>query len=578
MRLGGIIACGATAVGLAGVALVAPAGVANSATGAAGVAATCACAGLVWRASARRRERELAALARSLDDSAAGGARVEPATGPEAPLVASFNRIADQAADERVAAARREEQLTENARRSHARLASIRRKEEADLAHRQQREGEYYQKTRSQIIEAHSEVKLILESIPSVLIGVGRDGRVTQWNAAAERTFALRAADVVGKPFAECGIKWDWKQILAYQKQDSNLASYTHIDDVAFQRPDGKQGFLSVSLAWLAGTATTASSLLVFIVDITERKHLELQSVQSMKLEAIGQLAAGIAHEINTPTQYVGDNLRFLDDGFRALSEMLARYREALAGVGDKVPLELAHAIEVAAERVDLAYVLEEVPKSIAQAVDGVERISTIVQAMKEFSHPEPGTRKLANLNRALENTINVARNEWKYVAEVETRLDPSLPAVPCNPGELNQVFLNIVINAAHAIAAVGKGAGAAGSQPLGRITVATRRDGEWVEVAVADTGTGIPEAARARVFDPFFTTKEVGKGTGQGLYIARDIVVKRHGGTIDFVTELGRGTTFRIRLPVAAGARLAKDPSAAFAILTSRPDPATPS
>jgi len=151
------------------------------------------------------------------------------------------------------------------------------------------------------------------------------------------------------------------------------------------------------------------------------------------------------------------------------------------------------------------------------------------------------------DLNHAIENTITVAKNEWKYVAEMETDFDPALPPVPCLPGELNQVILNMIINAAHAIADVMGD----GSKGKGTIRITTRRDGNWAEIRISDTGTGIPEAIRDRIFDPFFTTKEVGKGTGQGLAIARSMIVDKHGGTIDFETQEGKGTTFIIRLPL---------------------------
>jgi signal transduction histidine kinase len=175
-----------------------------------------------------------------------------------------------------------------------------------------------------------------------------------------------------------------------------------------------------------------------------------------------------------------------------------------------------------------------------------VERVATIVKAMKEFSHPGSAEMKAVDLNHAIESTLTISRNEWKYVADTATEFDPHLPVVRCLPGEFNQVILNLVVNAAHAISDV-KTRG----RQKGRIIVTTRRDGDWAEIRVRDTGTGIPEAVRGRIFTPFFTTKEVGRGTGQGLAIAHTVVVKKHGGTLDFETEEGKGTTFIIRLPI---------------------------
>ncbi|MGB0104699.1 MAG: ATP-binding protein, partial [Candidatus Sulfotelmatobacter sp.] len=197
-------------------------------------------------------------------------------------------------------------------------------------------------------------------------------------------------------------------------------------------------------------------------------------------------------------------------------------------------------------ERVVAGYLLEEIPKAIEQTLEGVTRVSQLVSAMKEFSHPGTKEKTPLDLNHAIQSTITVARNEWKYVADVETEFDPSLPLVSCQPGEFNQVILNLIVNAAHAIAEV---VGKNGSQK-GKIKVQTRDCQEWVEIRIQDTGSGIPEKARARIFDPFFTTKKIGKGTGQGLAIARSVVVDKHDGSIHFETEEGKGTTFIIRLP----------------------------
>jgi PAS domain S-box-containing protein len=282
--------------------------------------------------------------------------------------------------------------------------------------------------------------------------------------------------------------------------------------------------------------------------DITDRQRLQ----QSQKLESIGQLAAGIAHEINTPTQYVGDNVRFLGDAFHELTRLLGGYVERLqTAKGSALPGEVVQDFLRAAEDSDLSYLLEEIPKAIAQTQEGVSRVSKLVGAMKEFSHPGTKEKILLNLNHAIESTITVARNEWKYVAEVETDYDPSLPPVSCLAGEFNQVILNLIVNAAHAIAeSIDQG-----GPSRGKIRVQTRDLPEWAEIRIQDTGSGIPEKIRGRIFDPFFTTKEIGKGTGQGLSIARSVVVDKHGGTIHFESEQGMGTTFIIRLPKEARA-----------------------
>jgi len=275
---------------------------------------------------------------------------------------------------------------------------------------------------------------------------------------------------------------------------------------------------------------------------------MEIQLRHSQKMEAIGQLAAGIAHEINTPTQYIGDNIRFLQASFTDLKELHAVHEKLLSAIKENaVTSDLVGEIEEKSRRNNVDFLLSEIPDAITQSLEGVDRVTHIVRAMKEFSHPGTGTKTPLDLNKAIETTLTVARNEWKYVAKVVTDFDASLPHVPCHPGEFNQVILNIVVNAAHAIAEVVGDKGKA----MGTITVSTRRAGDWAEVRIKDSGAGIPEHIRDKVFVPFFTTKPVGKGTGQGLAIAHTVIVDRHQGQLTFESEMGVGTTFIIRLPL---------------------------
>jgi two-component system NtrC family sensor kinase len=300
-------------------------------------------------------------------------------------------------------------------------------------------------------------------------------------------------------------------------------------------------------------------SVLLISRDISLRKQMErdrasaeIQVRHSQKLEAIGQLAAGIAHEINTPTQYIGDNTTFLRDAFaqstallRTLQGHLERIRDGSGPDAAEAQLALA-----ALEAGDVDYLEEEIPRAIQQTLEGVARVSKIVGAMKDFSHPGEAAATI-DLHRAIESTITVSRGEWKTVADLDTEFAPDLPLVSCYPGEINQVILNLVVNAAHAIAARQE---LAGSTTPGRIRIGTRLLPGEVEIWVADDGTGISTEIRDRIFDPFFTTKVVGKGSGQGLSIVHAVITEKHKGRIAVDSAPGQGTTFRIFLPLVAG------------------------
>lgn len=284
------------------------------------------------------------------------------------------------------------------------------------------------------------------------------------------------------------------------------------------------------------------------LLDVHERKNLEAQLLHTQKLESVGQLASGIAHEINSPAQYTRDNVAFLRECFDDLMPLLRRQRAALdsARTGPLSP-ELLDELEAAAERADLEFLMEEIPGAVAQSLDGIDRISRIVNAMKGFTHPGSEEPESCDLNRLIEDTVTIARNEWKYVANLELDLDADMPFVSCHSGELGQVILNLIVNAAHAIADKRAGTG-----ELGRIHIESRfhADEGRVEIRVSDDGPGVPKQLQNRIFDPFFTTKPVGKGTGQGLAIAASVIADKHGGTLRLDDSAGDGATFVISIP----------------------------
>jgi len=322
-----------------------------------------------------------------------------------------------------------------------------------------------------------------------------------------------------------------------------------HVHEGTVEIPNkGGVRHLKVTASPIHDRDERVTAVIETIEDVSDRLRLERELNQAQKLESVGRLAAGIAHEINTPVQYVGDNIEFLQIAYGTLIDVAKIFQRLVEhGRARPIPPGLLAEADGLAGSANIDYLAEQVPRAIEQSIEGIGRISTIVQAMKEFSHPGIAEKMDVDLNQCIRSTATVSRNEWKYVADLELELDDALPQVPCLPGEFNQAILNIIVNAAHAIGdVVGSGA-----EHKGKITISTRRDGAWAEVRIADTGTGIPEEIRARIFDPFFTTKEVGRGTGQGLAIARSVIVDKHGGTISVESEAGQGSVFTIRLPI---------------------------
>ena len=282
------------------------------------------------------------------------------------------------------------------------------------------------------------------------------------------------------------------------------------------------------------------------INDVSETHRLVREMEQGQKLESVGRVAAGVAHEINTSVQFISDSVRFVRHALRDLPHALADYRALAAGAlsGKDVTAAARKASETD-EAADVDYFLKNAPDALDRALDGIGRVGSVAKSMTEFAHPD--TQKAdVDVNRAVRNTLNMARNEYKTIADLSTEFG-DIPAVHCHAGDINQVVLNLVINAAHAISDVVEG-----TDDRGRITVRTRAIGGFVEISIEDTGDGIPEAVRPRIFEPFVTTKEVGRGTGQGLALSRGIVTEKLKGSLHFETETGKGTTFFIRLPVS--------------------------
>jgi PAS domain S-box-containing protein len=408
--------------------------------------------------------------------------------------------------------------------------------------------------------------RLVIEHVVDyAIVMLAPNGKIKTWNAGAARTQGYKAGEIIGQSFSRFFTPEDVSagkptELLKQAADEGRVAQEGwHL------RKDGSRFWVSMALTAIRDARGELCGFAQVTHDLSERRKveedrqlMELQLRQAQKLEAVGQLAAGIAHEINTPAQFTEHNLKFLKDAFPQLLE-LTHFCAALpssltAGANLQQQAEQLQSI---AQKADFDFLEKEIPSAIDEALQGTERINKIVRAMKEFSHPgnlENRRPEPANLNHAIETTITVARNEWKNVAEMVTEFDSSLPPVPVFAGEFNQVVLNLIVNAAHAIGQAIK------NNPghKGAITVSTRLDGAWVEVRVRDNGTGIPEKDRHHIFEPFFTTKEIGKGTGQGLTLAHSIIVKKHAGDLRFETETGKGTCFIMRLPLGQQAERA--------------------
>jgi signal transduction histidine kinase len=295
------------------------------------------------------------------------------------------------------------------------------------------------------------------------------------------------------------------------------------------------------------------------MIDVTETRRLVREVAQGQKLESVGRIAAGVAHEINTSVQFISDSVRFVRHALKDVPHALAAYRGLAAGVlSGREVTGAAKAAAETDEAADVDYFLKNAPEALDRALEGIGRVGSIVRSMTEFAHPDSRTMADVDINRAIKTTLNMARNEYKAVADIDTDFG-DIPPVHCHAGDVNQVVLNLLLNAAHAIGDL-----VAGTSDKGRITVRTRAIGDYVEISISDTGAGIPESVRGRIFEPFVTTKEVGRGTGQGLALSRGLVVEKLKGSLHFETETGKGTTFFIRLPLSDPAITATNKQAA--------------
>lgn len=377
----------------------------------------------------------------------------------------------------------------------------------------------------------------VLSSMASALVVLDAEGRITQANQAAVSTLGYpNETALLGVAFAT--LTTQPEQPTGWLKCDPR--------DLELVAQDGRLVPVHFTRSPMRASDGSIEAYVCVWLDLSDQRQLEIELRHAQKLESLGQMAAGVAHEINTPIQFVGDSLSFLQEAFDDLRRVLTTYRQSREQWGrDARFAQWVQAVTAAEEEADIEFVEAEAPGAFERASHGLSRVASIVKALKSFSHPGSEDVAPTDLNEVIATTLTLAHNEYKYVADLETDLK-ELPEVPCHAGDMGQVFLNLIVNAAHAIEEKAQGTG-----EHGRIRIASRQEGDWAVYSISDTGAGIPAHVMDRIFDPFFTTKEVGKGTGQGLAISQRIVVEKHRGRIEVDSSPGEGTTFRIFLPL---------------------------
>lgn len=395
--------------------------------------------------------------------------------------------------------------------------------------------------------QAEEQTRLLETALNATASGVAvtdREGTIIWTNPAFSR--------ITGYSFEE--LKGENPRVLKSGQHDNDfyrelwktvLAGETWSGQFINKRKDGTLSYDESLITPVLNDHGEIKHFIAIKQEIGERLQLESQLRQAQKIEAIGTLAAGIAHEINTPTQYVSDNFQFIKESFGDLKVLLLELVKERSKIASAEEAEQA-LLELAGEH-DIGFVLEEIPRALDESAEGLERIAAIVKAMKAFSHPGTEERVSTDLNKSISDTVTVCRNEWKYVADLNLRLADDIPPVICFPGEINQVWLNLIVNAAQAIGEkIGKS-----PKERGFINVSTSKENGWAVVRIEDSGGGIPDSIKDRIFDPFFTTKAVGFGTGQGLAISHSVITEKHQGVLEFESVAGQGTTFTVKLPL---------------------------
>lgn len=406
-----------------------------------------------------------------------------------------------------------------------------------------------------QLAKEREVLSISLASIGEAIVSIDLAGKIVLFNQAAQAITGFSHAEAVDEPVQKILQILDEKTNKVLDDPVSYLIEVDNktLRNLPIKRPvlikkNKEKILISGKITSILVDQKRPAGYIVVFDDVTEKELAAAQSTLSLKMESIGQLAAGIAHEINTPIQYLGDNLNYISRAIETFKEMDQQQLEYLQTIADapRANKKAKSLLEIRRKK-SIDHLYGEVPHAIEESLEGVERVRKIVQAIREFSHPSQKVNTLSDINKGILTTVTLSKNEWKYCADLVTELDPKLPLVWCRIDELNQVLLNMIVNAVHAIQQKQNGS----DKEKGRITITTSQKEDRVFISISDTGCGIPESIVNRIFDPFFTTKDVGKGTGQGLSLAHNIIVNHHHGLISVDSKLTVGSTFTIELPI---------------------------
>ncbi|OIQ44950.1 MAG: histidine kinase [Gammaproteobacteria bacterium MedPE] len=387
--------------------------------------------------------------------------------------------------------------------------------------------------------------KSIVEQMADGLLTMNASGVIESANSAANSMFGREGNSLVGLQFNSLMNDTELDKTLDEEQLSDYLNNTVVTKGI---KKDGTNFPIEINFSKILVTSLQQELFNCVVRDISQRVLMEGQLRQSQKLESMGQLSAGIAHEINTPTQYVSDNIMFLNTAFENCLKIIEKAQVLTNKQHTEITQQELEDIHTIFVENDIDFIISEIPLAVTQSIEGLQRVKKIIGAMKSFSHSNQGEMSRVNIVEAIESTIIISRSEWRYIAELKTQYAEELPYIKCLRDEFNQVILNFIVNAAHAIEEKYSN----DSAELGQIYIEVSSEDDSITIIIKDDGIGMSSDVKEKIFSPFYTTKGVGKGTGQGLSLAYSVIVEKHKGSITVTSEPMMGTTFNIMLPVS--------------------------